>query len=162
MKTCIKCHKNLQLVEFAVRKDSKDGFRNDCKSCQSERDAGNYLTEAREAKRAQQKEYYDANAEAISKQKEVYRKENSGKILARNMKRYCAQLERTPKWLNREQLAEIEGFYSLAKELQWLSEQSLEVDHIIPLQGENVSGLHVPWNLQILTASGNQSKGNRI
>jgi hypothetical protein len=49
----------------------------------------------------------------------------------------------------------------LAKELQWLSEDKLQVDHEIPLQGENISGLHVPWNLQVIPASKNQSKGNK-
>jgi len=37
-----------------------------------------------------------------------------------------------------------------------------EVDHIIPIKGKNVSGLHVPWNLQILTKSKNAKKRNRV
>jgi 5-methylcytosine-specific restriction endonuclease McrA len=51
--------------------------------------------------------------------------------------------------------------YTLANELSWLSEDPLTVDHIVPLQGKNVSGLHVPWNLQILPSKKNTSKGNR-
>lgn len=105
--------------------------------------------------------YYDKNQENILIKRGIYQKNNPDICNANNSKRRAQKLQATPKWLTQEQYKEIGKFYSLAKELQWLSEEPLEVDHIIPLQGENVSGLHVPWNLQILTKSQNSSKGNK-
>lgn len=59
----------------------------------------------------------------------------------------------TPPWVDR---AELKRIYELAA---WLG---MQVDHIHPLKGRNFCGLHVPWNLQLLTASENAAKGNRL
>lgn len=67
------------------------------------------------------------------------------------MKRYTAKLQRTPVWADLNKI----------KEIYANCPPGYEVDHIIPLQGELVSGLHVPNNLQYLTKSENCSKGNR-
>ncbi len=90
-----------------------------------------------------------------------WRCENPAKLAFYSATYHCTKLKATPKWLTGEQKQEIQAYYDLAKELQWLSEEVLEVDHIIPLQGKGVVGLHVPWNLQILPKSKNISKNNR-
>lgn len=66
----------------------------------------------------------------------------------------------TPKWLSAEQLESIRYTYWLCADLKVTSGESYEVDHIVPLKGKNVCGLHVPWNLQILPANINRTKHN--
>jgi hypothetical protein len=80
---------------------------------------------------------------------------------AATRRRKLAKIERTPTWLTADQRAEMTAFYAEAVRLSRETGITHEVDHIIPLQGENVCGLHVPWNLQILTAEANRSKGNK-
>lgn len=70
----------------------------------------------------------------------------------RSAKRYAGKIDRTPRWANLEKIKE---FYSNCPE-------GYHVDHIIPLQGKLVSGLHVDNNLQYLTAKENLTKGNRF
>ena len=77
------------------------------------------------------------------------------------IKRYTAELKRTPSWLNDGQLFEIEAIYNYCSSLRRIG-LDYHVDHIIPLQGKTVSGLHVPWNLQVMPAKQNLAKGNRI
>lgn len=62
----------------------------------------------------------------------------------------ATQKRAIPKWAS---LKDIKNVY---KECP----AGLEVDHIIPLHGDNVSGLHVPWNFQYLTRSENALKSN--
>jgi len=90
------------------------------------------------------KKYLAANRDKINAYKAKYQANRRGR-----QKHGLMQL-------NPAQKAEIEGFYQFCKLFA-----GHEVDHIVPLMGKNVSGLHVPWNLQILTAEQNRSKGNR-
>jgi len=68
----------------------------------------------------------------------------------------------TPPWLTKEHRREIAWFYAEARRLTQETGIVHHVDHIHPLQGENVCGLHVPWNLQILTATENLQKNNKL
>lgn len=71
---------------------------------------------------------------------------------ANSTKRKTAKLKRLPSWADLNAIKQI--YVNAAK-------QGLVVDHIIPLRGKRVSGLHVANNLQLLTPSENSSKGNR-
>lgn len=84
------------------------------------------------------------------------------KYMAKYAKRRATKLKATPKWLTKQQLAEIANIYKQAKELEKKTGLKYHVDHIIPLKGKEVCGLHVPWNLQILTAQENLSKNNKV
>ena len=80
---------------------------------------------------------------------------------AAEARRRCSKLSATPAWLSKDHLAEIENLYWMCRDLRAVSGQDYHVDHIVPLRGENVCGLHVPWNLQILPSDMNIRKSNK-
>lgn len=80
---------------------------------------------------------------------------NRAKHNFKEAKRRAAKLNATPSWLSSEDWAKIKEIYETCPE-------GYHVDHIIPLQGKEVSGLHVPWNLQHLTADDNLKKGRKV
>ncbi len=91
-----------------------------------------------------------------------YRKVKRGEHNARNAKYKADKNQRTPKWLSNAQKQQIIQFYQDAAYLTNYTKIQMEVDHIIPLRGKVVSGLHVPWNLQLLTKQENTTKRNKF
>ena len=117
-----------------------------------------------------------ANPEQAAARKAKWRKENlqqhnainrewfannKDKRAAYQGKRKAAQLQRTPKWLTESDLRMIEAKYSLAAMLTRETGVPHHVDHIIPLQGKKVSGLHVFSNLRVIPGEENVKKSNR-
>lgn len=106
--------------------------------------------------------YEKHNRKKITLKKREYRQINRGKINAAASKRRALKLKATPKWLTEQDLKQIEELYEIAQAFKLYTGQEYHVDHIVPLKGENVCGLHVPWNLQILEASENIRKSNKL
>jgi len=91
-----------------------------------------------------------------------WKRRNRGHTNAKAAERRLAQALRTPPWLTEQDFTDMAKFYRLADDLSRAYGYPWHVDHIIPLRGKLVSGLHVPANLQVIPGSDNMRKGNRV
>jgi hypothetical protein len=85
-----------------------------------------------------------------------------GKFLANVKRRIPALKLRIPQWLTDEHWAQIDALYSEARRLTKETGIIHNVDHVYPLRGKTCSGLHVPWNLRVVTRKENLRKANRL
>lgn len=108
------------------------------------------------------KRKYSLNKSLYNIRTKAYARANPDKRCASAVKRNTAKIRALPKWLTVDQLKEIEFFYKEAKRLEKEDGVERNVDHIVPLQGKTVSGLHVPWNLRVVTKEENLKKGNKL
>jgi hypothetical protein len=113
-----------------------------------------------------QKEYAAKNKEKLKKYLSVYikkhRENNRDAYAAKDARRRAAKLQALPKWLTKAEHEQIKELYTCAQMFKLYTGEEYHVDHIVPLQGENVCGLHVPWNLQVIPAKENLSKSNKL
>lgn len=155
LRTCRKGHRT---AAFANAEESKVG----CLICAKIR-ADAWYAKNKEKIKARAMARYWANCEKIKQQVRdrysknpvknkryhaLYYLKNKAKYLAFSSGRRAVKRKATPKWVDKEALLAIYKNRPLG----------MHVDHIIPLCGKNVCGLHVPWNLQYLTKSDNSKK----
>ena len=178
MKTCNKCGETKPLFEFHKDKLTKDGHKGNCKVCAREITAAWYEAnkerkrETDAAWRKNNKERTKEHAAAWRKNNKehareygaAWKKTNKGAVNAAEAKRRAAKLQATTAWAD---LEEIKQIYNKAAEMnKYCTELGTDiryhVDHIIPLQNDKVSGLHVPENLQIITSEENLRKNNNF
>lgn len=84
---------------------------------------------------------------------------NKDRVNAKVSLRQATKIHRTPAWADKDEIAK---FYKLSTKLTRYTGIVHHVDHIIPLQGEFVSGLHVPDNLRVIPALENLQKSNKF
>ena len=89
-------------------------------------------------------------------------RKNPDKVLEQSARKRATKLKRVPCWLTDTDFKEIKQIYLNAKEQSDKEGKKYHVDHIIPLRGKYVSGLHVPSNLRILLAEENLVKSNKF
>lgn len=106
-----------------------------------------------ELNRLKTAEWVAANPERAKEGfRRCYENKRETYIMRARMRRQHIEERATPGWANK---------YAIAAVYKEAAERGMHVDHIIPLKGKNVSGLHVEYNLQLLEPLENRRKGNR-
>ena len=148
---CRRCNQVKAISHFTRRLDRPRGFHYNCKQCAAE--AAQIKREAAPYTR-QQLDVYKERAR-------TWRKNNPGHRNALKAKYKASLVQACPKWLTKFQVEAITAIYSLVQDLNCFSPDAYQVDHIVPIRGKNVCGLHVPWNLQVLPRDLNRKKSNK-
>lgn len=170
-KKCTKCHEIKELSLYHKRADSKDGHAHHCKKCESERKTGSlkikeynnlYYKNNLDKEKLRARNWQKLNPEKVKSAKAIYKKINKSKVNNENAQYRALKRKASPNWLSPIQQAQIQEFYEIAAARSMQSGIQYHVDHIHPLKGNGFNGLHVPWNLQILTAHDNVAKHNKL
>ena len=178
MKKCKRCKTQLPKTNFSENLSRRDKLNSVCDEC-----SPFYARKARDHpdrvayRIAQAKAWQEANPERtketaaryrdrrrdlISRQHKKWRDANPDKRGAMASRQRATKIKRTPKWLTEDDQKWIAWHYGHSKVMEQLTGIKHHVDHIHPLQGETVCGLHVPWNLQVITARENLQKSNKF
>jgi hypothetical protein len=168
LRKCLECKKSIDPV-LVAKKEAKAAKGRKPKKKWSEYSVEQrvgwlkkYKTANKEIISERSKQYSEKNKEAIKARSKIYR-QNTKDVQAEYVRRrQAAKMQRTPSWLTEDDIWVMREAYKLAKLRTEMSGFSWHVDHILPLQGKEVSGLHVPENLQVIPWLDNLKKHNKV
>jgi 5-methylcytosine-specific restriction endonuclease McrA len=127
-----------------------------------------------EASKAAGRRYYKKNREAViaraaarpaeekKHHKLNYKQANPELYKALTSVRKRRHRAATPKWITKEEKLAMRQLYLEAQRLTKMTGERYVVDHIVPLINDSVCGLHVPWNLRVMTQEENLKKSNKL
>jgi hypothetical protein len=181
LKNCNCCKLDKPLEEFYANKRMKDGRNTFCVLCHKadnkKRKAESrsnpdfkaaemvykkiYREKTSEQRSAYMAQWRIDNQEWVKKYSKTYREQNKARYNYLCQKRKIDLLKRTPAWLTQDDLWIIEQAYELAALRTRMLGVVFHVDHVLPLRGNTVCGLHVPQNIRVVTWLENQSKSNK-
>ena len=163
---CVRGHVALRKVKGSCLECVKEDWAVD-----NERRKGKPKTEAAIAAG---RRYYEKNREAViarasarpaeekRRNRAEYKDRNVDVVRADTSVRKRRHREATPKWLTKQERLQMRDLYVQARKMTELTRERYVVDHIVPLRGEEVCGLHVPWNLRVITQDENLKKSNKL
>jgi len=164
VKSCYCCGETKDVSLFNKNKSKQDGLATECKQCKRQYDK-KYYKKNEQALKDSAAVWYKENAEKLRPMMRITSKkwaqENKDKRCRTEAHRRASKMLATPSWLSEQDKKDIATEYALSTWCSNVMGTAYHVDHIVPLKGKQVCGLHVPWNLQVIPAEQNISKGNR-
>jgi hypothetical protein len=100
--------------------------------------------------------------EILREYRNAWKRNNAVQVRADTKARRRKHRQATPPWLTRQQKSEIRQIYQIAITMSKTTGEQYVVDHIVPLRSDAVCGLHVPWNLRVMTQEENLKKSNKL
>jgi len=159
----VKDNANRAACKPCLNANSREAY---AKSENQKSNKANYYKEHKDKISVARAIHYRDNAEHYKKvnktSNKAWRKANPDKAKSIYIRRSVRVKQATPSWLTNTMIVEIKLVYAKVKDMNIESDIMYNVDHIIPIYNKKVCGLHVPWNLQIITSMENQSKGFSI
>ena len=168
-KTCSSCKIEQAFTFFSKAKSNKDGYDYTCKSCHHQKylsrreiiceRSSKWKRDNPEKRLENNRRWTSLNKEKAAACSREWGQRNRPYGAAAVARRRILERQATPLWAND---FVIEEAYELAALRTKVFGFSWHVDHIVPLQGKLVCGLHVETNLQVIPAKDNLRKGNRF